>query len=146
MTRIIDNQGIAMAEAVIVLPFFILVWVGMLSVYNHFNAKLGVQTDAARMALRSAGDGVCGDVSVSSEQLGAEVSEQLPKQETGLLTNLGEIHPLAVVHVNSTATREQEIFNKSSSVSGQRTLCCNTKPVDGLMALIVDTVGTMLGL
>lgn len=145
--RLFHNiDGIAMAETIIVLPFFIIVWLGMCALSNFYEARLAAQNMASLGALASASAGNCNDVSLSIEDLGVDAGEEMSGTESDVLSELAGIHPLAVVHVHSSASAEASYFGERREASGERLLLCNTKPVDGLMDLIVSSVKIMLGI
>jgi len=136
-----------MVEGIAVIPVFILFWLGTAALERMYTARMTAASMAATQALQGAGEGHCADQSISCEDLpGTEDVAPVPEEQAGLLQRLGGVHPLALVHMQTRAEVETEGLRTTSSVHGERYLLCNTKPVDGLMELVVADVKALLGL
>lgn len=55
-----DERGIAMTEAVIVIPFFLIVWMGLIFLHNAYLGRLEAEVEAHNQAYQGAMVGSCG--------------------------------------------------------------------------------------
>jgi hypothetical protein len=152
--RICDERGAVMAEAVIVIPFLLIVWFGLVALVQLYSARLRVQIEAGAKAMAMAEGGDCGDADVSLGDLAAgEGGAGASESETGsVVEDIAGCQPFAWAHANVSAEAtvvglpQEIVAGGEESVHGSRSLMCNMKPVDGLMDLIVGFVEEALGL
>ena len=136
-----DEMGIAMTEGIIVVPFFIVAWMGLFGMYNMYQAKLRAQTLASAAALNSAAVGNCSDIKIEhSDMEGTEQIDEVSKEQTSVLSRIGGVNPLAIAHSSARATEKAKLFDKEVEMKGERMMACNSRPADSLMELIVDNV------
>jgi len=146
MKWIQNCDGVAMTEGIIVVPFLLLVWSGLSALAAIYLHRLDIEAWAAAQVMDMASAGNCSDVSEES----VPGAEPLADREAGLLSRLGGTNPLVMAH--SRATVSQQVSDLPSALNGGtvrlstgRIMMCNTRPVDGLMDLIVADVRAMLG-
>ncbi len=74
-----DERGLAMTEGVIVVPFFIIVWAGLLALFHLYDARLTAQVSAGAVAMDMAASGECGEV-----DMGIDDVDELGGFDTGM--------------------------------------------------------------
>ncbi len=148
-----DEKGIAMSEGVIVVPFFLAIWIGLIGVHALLEGRLEARLEADSRALATASSGECGDSDMSLDEM-----EQTSGTETGMDTSiagmLAEIagcDPLSWAHAEVVAVEEVDgvparLGGPTLEVAEGAVLMCTTEPVDGLLDLVADVVGDALGL
>lgn len=149
-----DDRGAVMAEAVIVVPFLLIVWFGLEALVLLYAARLRVQIEAGAAAIAMAESGDCGEADVSLADLPqtAGTSAGFESEEGSMLEDLAGCQPFAWAHADATAAfevdglKEQIVAGGAAEVIGARTLMCNMKPVDGLVDLVAGFVSEALGL
>ncbi len=149
-----NDRGIAMTEAVIVIPFFILIWMGLNALHHLYAAKLEAQTISHGLAMSMAVAGECGTGETTIEDVDdeADVNTDLGDAETEkMLNTVAGGQPLAWSHAEAsaevTAEHVPEIFGgPTAKVQGRSKMMCNMKPRDGLVDMVVDMVMGWLGL
>jgi hypothetical protein len=152
--RLRDDRGAVMAEAVIVIPFLLIVWFGLVALEQLYAARLRVQIEAGAKSMAMAASGDCGDADVSLGDLAqTEGAEGGFESETGsMVEDIAGCQPFAWAHSNVTAQAlvtglpQRIVAGGEASVRGARSLMCNMKPVDGLMDLVTGFVSDALGL
>ncbi len=152
--RFKDDRGAVMAEAVIVIPFLLIVWFGLVALVQLYAVRLRVQIEAGAKAMTMAAGGDCGDADVSLGDLTQDGSaEGGSTSETGsVVEEIAGCQPFAWAHsdvkveAEVTGLPQRIVAGGEESVAGARSLMCNMKPVDGLMDLIVGFVSEALGL
>ena len=64
------EQGAILVEAVIVIPFFLIVWMGLVTLHHGWQARLEAQGRARDGAYRVSNQKDCGNLSVTADALG----------------------------------------------------------------------------
>ncbi|MCK9522801.1 MAG: hypothetical protein M0R76_07095 [Proteobacteria bacterium] len=147
MNIAVDERGVVMAEAVIVIPFLIICWMGFSALHELYVARLHAENETASQVLQMAMSGSCTD-HVREEIPGAPALEQ---ETSDMLSRIGNNNPLVLAHSNASVTQNlsHEFWQREASdatVRGKRILMCNTVPADNLMALIANQVKEWLNL
>ncbi|MBN2527236.1 MAG: pilus assembly protein [Deltaproteobacteria bacterium] len=168
-----DTRGVAMTEGVIVIPFFIIVWLGIFSVYAYYVARLEAQANAASGAYSQAIGGNCDDVTYYSGPVDSDDDKNSESQEkreplesgisrvesdaafkelrkvegSGIWDNAKDINPLAHQFVESKADVVHEIYGRRTErAHGERYMLCNSKPVNGILDFIGESLKSMVGI
>lgn len=148
-----DERGTAMTEGVIVVPFFIVVWMGLLALHHLLAGRLEAQLAAGSAALAAAGSGECDGATTSLEDFPqtADVEVDLGGEEESMLEAIAGCQPLSWNHAEPVAAVTVHgipvpLGGPDRTVTGRRVLMCNMKPVDGLLELVADVVTTALGI
>ena len=136
-----------MAEGVIVIPVFIIIWIGMYGVHSMYKARLTAQSKSSSLTLVSAQNGECKDQSVDlyATSQGSN-AEKVTGNAQSFMQKMGSSNPLILTHAHDSASEEYKMFNKTKTIKGSRILACNTKPIDNLMDFIGDQIKSLLGL
>jgi hypothetical protein len=145
------KKGVAMAQGVIVIPFFILIWMGMLMLYRIYDTRLEAQSVASLTALKMASAGNCNDAVLNAEDFPGGSGYSIDKTEKGssFYEEIAGMSPLAIDHtkvkINSKVKKVPKGFGKEGiSVSGNRIMTCNTKPANGLMDKVAQMVKKLI--
>ncbi len=153
MRLMLDDRGVAMTEGVIVIPFFIVIWMGLMVLFHLFSARLEVQVEAGAIAMAMAESGDCGDADLSIDDVEqtSSLDTGLEESESSMIEGVAGCQPFAWAHANVSVDREVDdippaMGGPTSTVVGQRSLMCNMKPVDGLLDLVAGIVKEVLGL
>jgi Flp pilus assembly protein TadG len=148
-----DDRGTAMTEGVIVVPFFIIVWMGLSALHHLQGGRLEAQLAAGAAALAAAGSGECDGATTSLADFPqtAGVTVDLGEEEESMLEAIAGCQPLSWNHAQAAAEVTVHhvpvpLGGPERTVSGRRVLMCNMKPVDGLLELVADVVTTALGI
>ena len=142
-----------MTEGVVVVPFFILVWMGLVALHHLLDGRLEAQAAAGCAALAAAGSGECDGASTSLADFPqtADVQVSLGEEEESMLEAIAGCQPLSWNHAEPAAEVTVHripapLGGPERTVTGRRVLMCNMKPVDGLLELVADVVTTALGI
>ena len=148
-----DERGTAMTQGVIVIPFFIIIWMGLMALFQLYGARLEAQVAAGAAAMAMADGGDCGDADLSIDSISqtSGMDTGLEQEEADRLESIAGCQPFAWSHAEATVSSEVEdlpeaMGGPSQEVSGSRVLMCNMKPVDGLMDLVAQVVMEALGI
>jgi hypothetical protein len=152
--RIVDDRGAIMAEAVIVVPFLLIIWFGLDALVQLYAAKtrLLIAADAQAMAMAEGGD--CGEADLSLADIPQTSGEEgaLTSEQSSMIEEIAGCQPFAWAHANVSATEtvvglpSRIVAGGAEEVAARRSLMCNMKPVDGLLDLIAGFVSEALGL
>jgi len=148
-----DDRGVAMVEGVIVVPFFLIIWMGLIALFSLFDARLEAQLAAGDAAMQMASGGMCKEADMSLDDMDqtSEMDTGMDSEESDMISNISGSQPFAWSHARTTVSRDAENIPESFggptiTVKGKRTLMCNMKPVDGLMDMVAGLVSDLLGL
>ena len=153
MGIVCDEAGTAMTEGAIVVPFFIVIWMGLIALHHLFIGRMEAQVTAGAVAMQMAESGNCGDADLSLDDI-----SQISGMDTGLEEREGEMigsiagcQPFAWSHANAKVENSVEgvpvpMGGPTVKVGGTRTVMCNMEPVDGLMDLVTTVVSKALGM
>jgi hypothetical protein len=150
----LDDRGAVMAEAVIVVPFLLIVWFGLDALVQLYAAKLRLVIAADAQAIAMAESGDCGDADVSLADIPQTSGEasSLTSEQSSMIEEIAGCQPFAWAHANVHAAEtiaglpSRIVAGGAEEVAARRSLMCNMKPVDGLMELIAGFVSEALGL
>ncbi|MBN2343622.1 MAG: hypothetical protein JXX29_19385 [Deltaproteobacteria bacterium] len=134
-----------MTEAVMVIPFLLVVWIALNSVYSYYFLKIDAVGEAGNLALKSATIGDCSDIKIDSNDVDVESASFDQNSFSDVIVRLSGVHPLALVHVESAVSREKQLAGRTVAVTGTKILACNMRPIDGLMEQIVASVKSLIG-
>jgi Flp pilus assembly protein TadG len=145
-----DERGISMTEGVIVVPFFILIWTGLIAVHHLYSGRLEAQLESAANAMATASYG-CSEKNVVDLTEAAGQNPEIADEADDWLSSLSGDSPFAWSHAVVTATVDVDHIPRTlggpvMQVSGRQRYLCNMEPVDSLTDLIVDLVNSLLGL
>ena len=155
-----NTEGIAMTEGVIVIPFFIAVWLGMFSLYGYYSAGLDARGKATEAALGQSISGQCDDVSFNADQdaaatgFGADAGGGDDHRfdghevtgDSGVWDAAKDINPLIFQHVSASAEVTHEVYGRSRKADASRFMLCNSKPAEGILEMLIDSLKGALGL
>ncbi|MBN2801492.1 MAG: pilus assembly protein [Deltaproteobacteria bacterium] len=142
-----NTKGIAMVEGVIVIPVFIIIWMGMYGLHSVYSAKISAQNMASATVMRSAQNGNCSDKVVEVEGADGNIPlEKLDEDNESFLDKIGQTSPLVLVHTSAEGKSESKMFNEKSTQKGSRIMACNSKPADNLLDMVADRIKGILRL
>lgn len=133
-----NDDGLAMTEGVIVIPFFIAVWLGVFSLYCYYTARLDAQSDATGTAYAGAMGGDCNDQSLNNVEGAPVVDDATISMDGGKWEQLGEHIPLVPSRVAPKVKVSHEVYGREREAEGSRLMQCNSKPIDGFFEMIFD--------
>lgn len=147
-----DECGIATTEAVIVIPFFLIVWMGLITVHHVYEKRLEVQVLSESRAISRAANGCKGDDQDVSPEAGAadDKMEAEHSDESGFLSSIAGDQPFAWTHTSGglsiVASGIPELYGgPERRVKGSQKFMCNMEPKDGLWDMLVDMMRSALG-
>ena len=160
MTFYKNDKGIAMTEGVIVIPFFLVVWFGIFSVYCAYTARLDARGEATRGAYKQSMSGECDNFSFnndegapdtgfsrnSNERSEFSIGEEKISNGSGIWNAAKDMNPLIFQHVDASANVSHEIYGRTHNAVASRIMLCNSKPADGILQLISDSLKALIGL
>lgn len=147
-----DERGAVMAEAVIVIPFLVLVWCGLDALVQLYAARLRVQVEAGATSMAMAQSGDCGDADVSLGDLTGGGEGASEEESASVVEEIAGCQPFAwahseaVVEASLTGLPERIVAGGEAGVRGACSTMCNMKPVEGLTELVLNFVSEALGL
>ena len=156
-----NEQGIAMTEGVIVIPFFLVIWFGIFAVYCAYTARLDARGEATRGAYAQAMSGECDNFSFNDDNDAPEtgfsqhdddkksefsIGEDRVSDNSGILNAAKDMNPLIFQHVNASARVTHEIYGRKKDAIASRLMLCNSKPTGGILDLIKDSLKGLIGL
>lgn len=146
---ITDERGIAMTEAVITIPFFILIWMSLITLHRLYDARLEAQIVSMATALDHSYRGCRGNPSPVGDVTGrgGDISSET---NTWLSTIAGE-QPLGWTHTKGEYHRLVDgipmIFGGPElEVRASQKVICNMRPKDGIVDLVLGLVKGLIGL
>ncbi len=147
------EQGAILVEAVIVIPFFLIVWMGLVTLHHGWQARLEAQGRARDGAYRVSNQKDCGNLSVTADALGigGEADGALAgvaQEALSLMDAVTGGTPFSLEHVKAKATAEvrgvPRLFGgPTARAKAEAILICNERPVDGLVDLVRDKLMSM---
>lgn len=148
-----DESGVAMTEAIIAIPFFLIVWIGLIALHQLYSAKLEAQARAGAVAMEMAVSGECGkaDLDLDDMDQTSGLDGEIDVETSGMLERIASTQPFAWAHAKvtarSTATSIPRQFGGPEvEMKAKAIMMCNMKPADGLMDLVAREVRSALGL
>jgi len=147
-----DERGVSITEGVIVIPFFVLIWMGLIFLHNSYVGAVEAQVQAQNLAFQGAAAGNCTG-STEDEGANQDVDDALnganSESEVGgttlntdvLINECGGSSLLDWSHHRIGATVEVSgiptpFGGPSNTLKGSAKLMCNTEPRDGLGDMI----------
>ncbi len=144
-----DDTGISMTEGVIVIPFFIIVWMGLIFLHLIYIHRLEAQVEAHNIAYQGAMVGNCDGRGASKDDKGSD--ESVDNSINGANTQGGELdatdlttkateggdsmfdwsHHIISAKVSVDGLPEL-LGGPTKDVKGRSRLLCNMKPRSGL--------------
>jgi len=139
-----------MVEAVIVIPFFILVWMGLVTFHHAWQARLLAAGKAREAAYRISNRKDCGNLSVDADLLGlgndaGNALSGVAEESLSLLNAVTGGTPFSLEHVKAKSKTEvpgvPRLFGgpKAKAVA-EEILICNEQPKDGITGLVKDKI------
>ncbi len=147
-----DEKGIAMTEAVIVIPFFILIWMVLIYLHSICNARLEAQVKAHHTAFTQAMGGNCSGSFESDKADGDEVRHTVDGVTSELsISESASPGGDALFdwshHVISTVVTADNLPNPiggpTQDTRGKARVMCNSKPEDSLSAAFYASVNQL---
>ncbi len=137
-----DQSGLSMTEGIIVIPFFLIIWVGFIALHGIYMAAIETQVSAQNLALSGAAVGQCEGGSEGDAD-NAEMDEALENVDSAdvggasvsagtLIEQSGGASLFDWSHHRVGASAEAE----GVTVDGSAILMCNAEPRDGLADMI----------
>ncbi len=77
-----DERGISMTEAVITIPFFIIVWMGLIFLHRVYIGRLEAQVEAHNVAFSGAMKGICSGRKIASDNSSTHDIQKEMSQKT----------------------------------------------------------------
>ncbi|MBN2714377.1 MAG: pilus assembly protein [Deltaproteobacteria bacterium] len=140
-----EEQGIAMTEGVIVVPFFIAVWLGAFSLYGYFTARLVAQGKATDSAYTHTISGNCSDTSGNNDDDAVQLDSAALGIDNKYWESVAEFCPLIPTNINASADVTHTVYGRAQSARGSRVMLCNNRPVDGVFEMLIETAKGWLG-
>jgi Flp pilus assembly protein TadG len=149
MTLIRDRRGVAMTEAVVVLPFFIIIWMSLVALHHVHQGRLEAQVGSMDAALSRSYRGCTGSDAQNLDSSGK--SQAMPAQSADWLERISGEQPFGWSHTHGKCAVEVDgvpalYGGPERTVRASQTLLCNMKPKDGLVEMVFDLVKTALGI
>lgn len=143
MSILTNEKGTAMTEAVIVIPFFIIVWMSFIALHHIYDGRLEAQVIALGTALATSYGGCDGNSAVGVEE-GVDV--ELPEKASSWLSDLGVETPFGCPHTNGRVTLSVSgvpalYDGPEVDVKAKQRVACNMRPKDGLSELVLGILG-----
>ncbi|MDJ0763230.1 MAG: hypothetical protein QNJ97_09605 [Myxococcota bacterium] len=152
-----DQQGIAMTEAVVVLPVFIIIWMGLIFCHRTYIGQMEARTTVNMNAYQGAAIGTCDgatDEGTSSEDIDQAMDDAhattsdnevdgVTVDTTTLIEKAGGDSLFdwrnTIIGSKTTVTGiPKPIGGPSVEVKAKAKLMCNMKPQDGLASMLWD--------
>ncbi|MCP4677201.1 MAG: hypothetical protein GY854_17135 [Deltaproteobacteria bacterium] len=144
-----DDRGIAMTEGVIVIPFFIIIWMGLIFLHGTYIARLEAQVEAHNVAYQGAMIGQCKgakdgkgndekmDTILSDANAGVPEDSDVDLDVIDLAKKGGGDSMFDWSHhiVGATVTASglpKPLGGPTKKMKGKARLMCNMEPRDGL--------------
>jgi hypothetical protein len=149
MTNLMRNEnGVAMTEAVIVIPFFLIIWMSIITLHHLYDGRLEAQTISLATALSRSFKGCTGDPSPVTGA--ADASAEIAPETSSWLSELAGEQPLGWTHTHGRCTITVSgipgLFGgPEKEVRAEQTVICNMRPKDGIIDLVYGMVKSMLG-
>ena len=151
-----DKSGIAITEAVIVIPFFLIVWMGLITMHHMYEKRLEAQVISEGKAITVSIKGCKGDYDYGDDDSNAasnEANSQMESEhsdESGWLTSIAGEQPFAWKHTSGgkklIASGIPELFGgPDRAVRASQKFMCNMEPKDGLWDMLFDIMKGALG-
>lgn len=147
-----DKRGIAITEAVIVIPFFLIVWMAMITMHHMYEKRLEAQVISEGRAVSRAALGCKGDDTDVNEAASAADDKMAEEHtdESGFLSSIAGDQPFAWTHTSGAkslvATGIPKLFGgPERRVKASQKFMCNMEPKDGLWNMLVDIMRSALG-
>ncbi len=136
-----------MTEAVIVIPFFLIVWMSLIFLHEMYDARLSAQTISMGAALRSSYSGCPStsetEVEDHSGEAEAHSGEGVKIDETSQdwLDKVASEQPFGWTHTSGGCTVTVDgipapFGGPTRKVKASQKVMCNMKPKDGLLDLV----------
>lgn len=140
------DDGAIMTEAAIVLPFFILLWMGLVALHSLWTARLTAQTQAHGTAYEGTARGQCegnanegpSDANAATEALDSNTTEVLKAGGNDLF----DWSPYVIVSTVMARHIPRPLGGPEKGVSGKSRILCNTKPQSHLGDFIFDMIAS----
>ena len=152
-----EERGVAMTEAVVVLPFFMVLWMGLVALHNLWDARLEAQAESWGDALAASRAADCqGDPRSMVAQLdaapgGDAALDAVQDEHSGAGTALSAagVLPFAFRHLTGTASREASgipvpLGGPTRMARGRNKVMCNMQPQEGLFDVVVNFIEALL--
>ncbi|MCP4601999.1 MAG: hypothetical protein GY847_16030 [Proteobacteria bacterium] len=145
-----DDRGIAMTEAVIVIPFFIIIWMGLIFLHGIYLGRLQAQVEAHNVAYQGAMIGDCKGIKDNrgndenidkamddANESDAQVNENVDVNAMDLVAEGGGSSMFDwshhIVSAEVTVSGLPKPFGgPTKKLKGKAKLLCNTEPRNGL--------------
>jgi len=138
---VFDEQGIAMTEGVIVIPIFIIIWLGLLVFHGLYKSRLEVQVTSAANALSTSYSG-CSNDDTSNHYENSNKAQNNPDDDNWL-TKLAGNQPFGFSHISGKSEIVVEKIPKTLgglnfTLKAKQKYICNMKPKKGLLDMIIS--------
>ena len=146
-----DRRGISIAEAVIVIPFFLIVWMGLITMHHMYEKRLEAQVMSESRAIQISVAG-CSGHSVQVQDPDGSIPDSLEIQGGGSswFEDISGDQPFAWTHTSGGTKRVAsgipELFGgPERTVKAGQKMLCNMRPQDGLWGMLVNMIKAAVG-
>ncbi|MCU0662730.1 MAG: hypothetical protein MUC50_10440 [Myxococcota bacterium] len=140
------DEGAIMTEAAICLPFFILLWLGLIAVHSLWNARLSAQVMAHARAYEGTAVGRCDGTAQPGGSTTGQVSGDLASEAQSAVEAGGkELFDWSLYLVESSHAAEHipELFGgPTRTVKGRARILCNSEPRESLGDFIFELLSS----
>lgn len=150
-TLLCCEKGIAMTEGVMVVPVFIVIWMGLITMHHLYAGRLEAQVNAGNLAMQMSRAGECQNNDVSSNEYPQthDLNDNIGETESGWVSALTGGQPFAWSHATVRTGVEVDgipvpMGGPSREMYGKQTYMCNMKQVDGFWELVWKMAKEML--
>jgi hypothetical protein len=146
-----DDRGIAITEAVIVIPFFLIVWMGLITMHNMYEKRLEAQVISESRALQISLQGCSGNgLKVNDPDGRVPNSLEIKGGDSSWFERMTGDQPFAWSHTSGqtvlVASGIPELFGgPTREVSGRQKMLCNMRPQKGLFKMLVNMINSAVG-
>ena len=142
ITLIRNERGAAMTEAVVVIPFFLIIWMSLIFLHHMYKGRLEAQTVSMSAALENSYGGCKGNPTSD------ESSERLSPEANSWIQRIANEQPLGWTLTHGTCTKTVSgipaLFRgPERQVKAEQHIMCNMKPKKSILQLVYDLVIAM---
>jgi hypothetical protein len=145
ITLVKNERGAAMTEAVVVIPFFLIIWMSLIFLHHMYKGRLEAQTVSMSAALKNSYGGCKGTLTSD------ESSERLSPEANGWVQRIANEQPLGWTLTHGTCTKTVSgipalFHGPERQVRAKQHVMCNMRPKKGIIDLVFGMVKSVVGI
>ena len=146
-----DDRGIAMTEAVVVIPFFLIVWMGLITMHRMYEKRLEAQVMSESRAIQISLHGCAGSSEPVDDPSGSVPDElEIKGGSSSWFDRMTGDQPFAWSHTSGktvlVASGIPKLFGgPTRKVKGKQKMLCNMRPKDGLWDMLISMINSAVG-